>query len=89
MFECGACSAVIARSAATEQSRFVSATLGCFAEPVIGRRFAPNPSARNDEKAYVSTDWTAFLDASVRQCRRNSGAMAARFAFDRRISTIG
>ncbi len=89
MFERGACSAVIARSAATRQSRFVSATLGCFAESVIGRRFAPNPLARNDEKAYDSTDWTAFLDASVRQCRRNSGSMAARFAFDRRISTIG
>jgi hypothetical protein len=30
----------VARSEATKQSMFV-ATMDCFAEPVIGRRFAP------------------------------------------------
>ena len=32
---------VIARSEATKQSSFVCGKLDCFAEPVIGRRFAP------------------------------------------------
>jgi hypothetical protein len=37
------CSAVIARSEASKQSSFLSlcSKLDCFAEPVIGRRFAP------------------------------------------------
>src|SRR5882724_2990969 len=34
-------SVVIARSNATKQSRVSRAALDCFAEPVIGRRFAP------------------------------------------------
>jgi hypothetical protein len=34
-------SSVIARSDATKQSSFLRAKLDCFAEPVIGRRFAP------------------------------------------------
>jgi hypothetical protein len=33
--------AVIARSEATKQSRVACVALDCFAEPVIGRRFAP------------------------------------------------
>jgi hypothetical protein len=35
------CIAVIARSEATKQSRDSWAALDCFAQPVIGRRFAP------------------------------------------------
>jgi hypothetical protein len=34
-------SSVIARSEATKQSSAPCAALDCFAEPVIGRRFAP------------------------------------------------
>ena len=42
-------SAVIARSAATMQSRLpVRGTLDCFVEPVLGP-VKPNPRARNDE----------------------------------------
>jgi len=43
------CLNVIARSEATKQSILsFCGEMDCFAEPVIGRRFAPTRLARND-----------------------------------------
>jgi hypothetical protein len=40
---------VVARSEATKQSNLRAVAMDCFAEPVIGRRFAPTRWARNDD----------------------------------------
>ena len=37
---------------------------------------------------FASNSFTAFFDASVRQCRRSNGSTVARRAFDRRINAI-
>ena len=49
-----------------------------------------DPLARNEGIIYDSSyAFTAFFDASEHQCRRSSGSTMVRFAFDRRINTIG
>jgi hypothetical protein len=77
--------AVIARSAATKQSSFFlcfSQKLDCFAEPVIGRRFAPTRwlAMTTDGFRVMGVDRASRQQHQSRMCDLSRGACAVQCA---------